>query len=173
MKLEALDVLKTRRSVRSFKAEQVKEEELQAVLEAGTYAPTGGGTQAPLIVAVQNRAVISRLSHMNAEVIGKEVDPYYGAPTVIIVFAPQFRMTYVEDASCVLQNLMLAAHAAGLGSCWIHRERQMFGSKEGRALMEEWGIPEDYVGIGAVALGYTEGEYPTAAQRKEGYIIRI
>lgn len=173
MKLEALDVLKTRRSVRSFKAEQVKEEELLAVLEAGTYAPTGGGTQAPLIVAVQNPTVISSLSRMNAEVIGKEVDPYYGAPTVIIVFAPQFRMTYIEDGSCVLQNLMLAAHAVGLGSCWIYRERQMFESEEGRALMEEWGIPEGYVGIGAVALGYTESEYPAAAPRKENYIIRI
>lgn len=91
----ALDVLKNRRSIRSFRAEQVSETEVQAVLEAGTYAPTGGGTQAPLIVAVQDKEVAARLSKMNANVIGKDIDPYYGAPTIILVFSSPSRMTCV------------------------------------------------------------------------------
>lgn len=126
-----------------------------------------------MIVAVQDRSAVAVLSKMNAEVMGKDIDPYYGAPTIILVFAPRYRMTYIEDGSCILENILLAAYAVGLGSCWIHRAREMFATDEGRELLKQWGIPDDYVGIGAAALGYVEGEYPSAAERKNNYILRI
>lgn len=168
-----LDALKTRRSIRKFKTEQIKEEELDAVLEAGTYAPNGRGAQASVIVAVQNPNIIQQLAQMNAKVMGAEGNPYYGAPAIIVVLADKKRNTYIEDGSCVLDNMMTAAHSLGLGSCWIHREKQMFDSPEGKALKQSWGLSEDHEGIGALAIGYPDGEIPAAAPRKENYVIKI
>ena len=105
--------------------------------------------------------------------MGKETDPYYGAPAIVVVLADGGRGTFVEDGSCVLENLMLAAHAVGLSSCWIHREREIFDSEEGKALLKEWGLPEALRGVGAIALGYADGPEPAAAPRKEGYVVRV
>ena len=148
-------------------------EPLDAVLEAGTYAPTGGGHQSPVIVAVTSPETRERLRALNAAVMGKETDPYYGAPAIVVVLADGGRGTFVEDGSCVLENLMLAAHAVGLSSCWIHREREIFDSEEGKALLKEWGLPEALRGVGAIALGYADGPEPAAAPRKEGYVVRV
>lgn len=169
---ETLMDLKTRRSCRSYKAEQIKDEELDAVLEAGMYAPTGMGMQSPVMIAVQNPEMIQKLSAMNAAVMGVSTDPFYGAPTVIIVLADKARGTYKEDGSLVLGNLMNAAHAIGLGSCWIHRAKEMFESEEGKALLKEWGIEGDYEGIGHCILGYAVEEAP-ARPRKENYVVRV
>ena len=173
MAKELLELLKTRRSIRKYKAEQVKTEELDAVLEAGTYAPTGSGAQSPVIVAVQDPETRELLSRMNAIVMGTESDPYYGAPTLVIVLADPERGTWVEDGSCVLDNMMNAAHALGLGSCWIHRERQMFDSPEGKDLLKTWGLPETLRGVGSIALGYPDGAAPEPKPRKPGYIVKI
>lgn len=170
MKDTLLD-LKTRRSIRSFKTEQIQEEVLKAILEAGMYAPTGMNAQSPLMVVVQEKEQIKRLSELNAKVMGTQTDPFYGAPTVVIVFADKNRRTYVEDGSLVMGNLMNAAHALGIGSCWIHRAREVFDSEEGRKIAREWGVSEDYIGIGNCVLGYVEGDYPEAKPRKEDYII--
>ena len=144
---ELIDLIKTRRSVRSYKADPVPQELLDTVLEAGTYAPTGGGHQSPVIVAVTSPETRERLRALNAAVMGKETDPYYGAPAIMVVLADGGRGTFVEDGSCVLENLMLAAHAVGLSSCWIHREREIFDSEEGKALLKEWGLPEALRGV--------------------------
>ena len=100
------------------------------MLEAGTYAPTGGGRQSPVIVAVKDAAYREEIARLNAEVMGKDIDPYYGAPIVIIVLADGKANTFVEDGSCVLENMMIAAHALGLGSVWVHREREIFRPQE-------------------------------------------
>lgn len=172
MNKEVLDALKNRRSVRKYKTEQIKEEELKAVLEAGIYAPTGMGAQSPKIVVVQDMELIKKLSKMNAAVMGNAgIDPFYGAPTVLVVLADSSRPTYVEDGSLVLGNLMNAAYAVGLGSCWIHRAKQVFASEEGKALLKEWGIPEGYEGVGHCILGYAADELPAPKARKEDYII--
>ena len=173
MKTEFLDLLLTRRSVRAYKPDPVPEALLEEVLRAGTYAPTGGGRQSPVLVAVTDKAARDEISRLNAAVMGKDTDPYYGAPTILLVFADSERNTCVEDGSCVLNTLMLAAHAVGLCSCWIHREREMFETPEGRALMKRWGLPDRLIGIGALALGYPEGEAPAAKPRKPDYIVRI
>lgn len=168
---KVLDALKSRRSVRRYKPEQIKDEELKAVLEAGIYAPTGMGMQSPKIVVVQDPEMVRKLSRMNAAVMGTDSDPFYGAPTVLVVLADPERPTCVEDGSLVMGNLMNAAYAAGLGSCWIHRARQVFDSAEGKALLKEWGIPEKYIGIGHCILGYADGDLPAAKPRKDNYIV--
>ena len=131
------------------------------------------GKQSPVIVVVQKPELIAKLSKMNAAVMGTTSDPFYGAPTVLIVLADPERGTYVEDGSLVMGNLMLAAHAVGVDSCWIHRAREVFASEEGKALKAEWGVPESYVGIGHCVLGYRSGEYPKAKARKDGFVIRV
>lgn len=166
-----IDAIKTRRSIRKYSSGQVSDEELQAVLEAGTYAPTGHNAQDPLIVAVQNPDIIKRLSELNARIMGTEGDPYYGAPTIVLVFVPrpEDNPNSIQDGSLVLGNMMLAAHSLGLGSCWINREREMSDTPEGKALQKELGIPEEYMGIGALSLGRPARPNPQALPRKEGY----
>lgn len=171
---EVIRNIKERRSVRAYRPEQIKEEELNAILEAGTYAPTGMGMQSPKIVVVQDPQMISRLSKMNAQVMGTNSDPFYGAPTVLVVLADSSRSTYVEDGSLVMGTLMLAAHSVGVGSCWIHRAREVFSSEEGKAILKEWGIPENYVGVGHCILGYAQKEKVGEAKpRKADYIVRV
>ena len=174
MEKNLLEIIRTRRSYRSYQPEQITDEQLNAVLEAGTYAPTSRGLQSPFIVAIQNEDLKARLAKMNAEIMGVTTNPYYDAPTYVLVFVPSDAPNGIQDASLVMENMMLAAHAQGLGSCWIHREREMFATEEGKELIQQWGLPEGLVGIGALALGYPNGEPSPAKPRKEGYtrIIR-
>ena len=171
---ETLIDLKTRRSCRKYKPEQVEETALAEILEAGTYAPTGTGAQSPRIVAVQDKATRDLLSRLNAHVTGGSIDPFYGAPTVLVVFADRSRKTYLEDGNLVIGNLLNAAHAVGVDSCYIYRAKEVFESDEGQALLKKWGLEGDYVGIGNVILGYglPEGFRPTAP-RKADYIVRV
>ena len=171
---EVLKVLKERRSCRSDRPEQITDEELNAVLEAGTYAPTARGQQSPIIVAVQNPAVVEQLRKMNAAVLGTpEADPFYGAPTVLVVLAARDNTNRVYDGSCVMSNLMNAAKAVGLASCWVHRAKEVFDSEEGKALLRQWGVEGDYEGIGHCILGYRADTAPAPAPRKEHYIYRV
>lgn len=170
---DALTNMVQRRSCRSYKNEQISDVELNAVLKAGTFAPTGRGLQSPKMVVVQNKEIIEKLSKINAEIMGADVDPFYGAPTVVIVFADSRVNTYLEDGTLVMGNLLLAAHACDLGACWIHRAKQTFETEEGKALMKEWGLDENYVGIGNCILGYAASPLPEAKPRKDDYIIYV
>ena len=134
MNNEVLKAMKTRRSIRKYKPEQITDEQLDAILEAGTYAATGMGKQSPVIVVVQKPELIAKLSKMNAAVMGSSNDPFYGAPTVLIVLADPEIGTYHEDGSLVMGNLMLAAHAVGVDSCWIHRAKEEFESGDFRKI---------------------------------------
>ena len=171
MQNEVIKALMERRSIRSYKQEQITDDELRTVLEAGTWAPTGMGRQDPWIVAVQNPDLLKKISRMNAEILGTEMDPFYGAPTYVLVFGsdPAVWANSVPDGSLVLGNMMNAAYAIGLGSCWINREREMFATEEGKALMKELGLPEGLIGIGALALGYPAGPARDPKPRKENY----
>lgn len=168
MKKEAIEVLMNRRSVRKFKPQQITEAELLTVLEAGTYAPTARGMQTPWIIAVQDPEQREAVARLNAAVIGAEHDTYYGAPTIILVVAPDDNFGVI-NSSAVLTNMVNAAYAVGLGSCWIHRPREMFQTEEGKAMLKNWGIPEGMAGVGSIALGYADMEAPAAKERKEGY----
>ncbi len=166
---ETIKNLVERRSCRKYSSTQIKEDELNSVLKAGEYAPTGMGMQSPIIVVLQNKSIIDKLSKLNAKIMGKDEDPFYGAPTVLVVLADKNIGTYIEDGSLVLGNLMNAAYSLGLGSCWIHRAKEEFETDEGKELLKEWNIPENYVGIGHCILGYPE-EKSEAKPRKDGYI---
>ncbi len=171
MENQVIKALCERRSIRGYKSEQITTEELNAILKAGTYAPTGRGKQSPIIVVVQDEETISKISRKNAEIMGTpDRDPFYGAPTMLIVLADKTVPTHFEDGCLVMGNLMNAAHAVGVDSCWIHRAREEFEDDFGKELLREWGIEGDYVGIGHVALGYRVGEYPIPAERKSSYI---
>lgn len=173
MKNEMLELLMTRRSVRKYKPGPVEREKLDAILEAGTYAPTGMGMQSPVIVAVEDPEYRRAVQELNCKARGMAGDPYYGAPAILLVLADPARGTCVEDGSCVLVTMMQAAHALGVDSCWIHGEREMFELPEGKALLKKWGLPENLRGIGSLALGYGEGLTPQPKERKAGYIVKV
>jgi nitroreductase len=171
---EVLKALKERRSCRKFLDKQVEQAQLDAILEAGTYAPTGKNMQAPVIVAVQDPAVVAQLSRMNAAAMGADTDPFYGAPTVVIVLSDPEIRTYLHDGALVMGNLMNAAHAVGVDSCYIFRAREVFATEEGKAMLRKWGIPDHYEGIGNCILGYREeGGVMAASPRKENYIVKV
>lgn len=171
--MNAMDCLINRRSIRKYKEQQISNEELNAVLQAGVCAPTGKNMQSPTIVVVQNKEDIAYMSKLNAEIGGFKIDPFYGAPTVLVVLADANNPNSVPDGSLVMGNLMNAAYANGLGSCWINRARELFSMPEGKALLEKWGIEGEYIGIGNCILGYADEEHPAMKPRKENYIYYV
>ncbi|EFB76347.1 nitroreductase [Subdoligranulum variabile] len=171
---EVLSAIAARRSCRAYQPEQIKPEELDAVLQAGTWAPTGMNRQSPVIVAVQDKETRDRLSAINAAIMGSNGDPFYGAPTVLVVLADRSVHTHVEDGSLVLGDLLLAASSIGLGSCWIHRAKETFETEEGKEMLRKWGLdPDKYVGVGNCILGYpAPGGVKAATPRKADYVVK-
>ena len=171
---EVLKCIETRRSVRRYRPEQIKDEELDAILRAGTYAASGMGRQPVKFVVLQKSEDVAELEAMNAAALGTPgAKPFYGAPTVVVVLADASVPTAVEDGSLALGSLMLAAHSVGVGSCWIHRAREEFASAQGRALLKKWGVAGDWLGVGHCILGYADGAEGNAAPRKDGNIVRV
>jgi nitroreductase len=170
--MEAMKNLLERRSIRKYKETQVPDELLDQVLEAGLYASTGMNRQNVIMVAVRDKETRDQLMRMNAAVMGSQNDPFYGAPCVIVVLGDPENYPVVENGSLVLGNLMNAAHAVGLGSCWIHRAKQMFEGEEGKALLRKWGLKDTLVGVGNCILGYPD-EAPQARPRLDGRIVKI
>ena len=170
-----INAMLERRSIRRYSPEMLSKEVIDEIIRAGIYAPSGMGQQATIILAVTNRELRDRLAEMNRK-IGVEVynfpwkeghDPFFGAPVVLIVLGNRVRHTYVYDGSLVMGNMLLAAHALGLGGCWIHRAKEMFDSPEGKAILASLGVEGDYEGIGCCIIGKIEGAVPKAAARKE------
>ena len=170
---ETIHSLKNRRSIRRYKADQVPDELLDQVLEAGIYAASGMNTQGVRLVAVRDRETRDLLSKWNAAVMGSTSDPFYGAPCVVVVLAdPDLYGGWVEDGALALGNMMNAAYSLGLGSCWIHRAKQVFDTPEGKELLRKWGLPENLRGVGNCILGYPD-ESPVPRARNEGRILKI
>lgn len=169
---EVLTAIAARRSCRAYRPEQITREELDAVLTAGTWAPTAMNRQSPMLIAIQDPATRGELSKLNAAVMNSENDPFYGAPTVVVVLADAANANAIKDGSLVMGNLLLAAHSLGLGSCWINRADESLHSEAGRALLEKWGFdPDAVVGVGNCVLGYpADGGVKPAAPRKPDYI---
>ncbi|NLC75450.1 MAG: nitroreductase family protein [Clostridiales bacterium] len=170
---EVLKAIETRRSIREFSAKEVSREDLDMILKAGTYAPSGMNRQPVIFVAVTDKETRDELSEMNARIMGTDSDPFYGAQTVIVVLADKTAPTYVYDGALAMGNLMLAAHSLGIGSCWIHRAKEEFDSPEGRELLKKWGITGDYEGIGHCILGYADGEEPADKPRRDGTVYHV
>ena len=172
---ETLKVLETRRSCRNFKPDMVEEEKIQAILRAGTYAATGMGKQAPIVIAVTNKDMRDKISEENRRIGGWDegFDPFYGAPVILIVLADKAVRTYQYDGSLVMGNLMNAAESLGVSSIWIHRAKEEFESDFGKKILAELGIEGDYEGIGHCALGYAAEPAKAAAPRKENYVYYV
>ncbi len=169
-----LECMETRRSVRAYLPNAVPEEKLERILRAGLYAASGMGRQSAMILCVTDKALRDHLMRMNAAIMGTpEKDPFYGAPCVLVVLADRSIPTAVYDGSLVLGNMMLAAHAEGLGSCWIHRAREEFDSDEGKAILHDLGVEGDYEGVGHLIVGYADGAEPEAKPRREGRVLRV
>lgn len=173
--MDAIENLLTRRSVKGYKPDPIPKEVIEKIVQAGTYAATGRNLQSPIILAVTNRQVRDELSKLNAEILGmpEGSDPFYGAPVVLVVLADKNCRTRVYDGSLVMGNLMLAAHAFGVGSCWIHRARETFEQEEGKALLKKLGVEGEYEGVGNCVLGYPKGELPAAKPRKEKWVYYV
>lgn len=173
--IQALENIKTRRSVRTYMSEPLTDSQINVLTEAGQYAPTGHGSQSTAFLAVQNIRLIQTLSRLNADVLrqanpGYMGDPFYGAPFVMCVFAKS-EPNAVKNGSAAIENILLAAHALNLGSCWINRAKEVFESEEGKTIMRKYQIPEDYEGIGFVIAGKTARENPLAPARTS--IVRV
>lgn len=170
---QVLSLMQSRRSVRKYKPDMLPKDVIEQIVTAGTYAANGMGKQSAIIVAVTNKELRDRLSVMNQEIGGwkKGFDPFYGAPVVLIVLADKNWANRVYDGSLVMGNLMLAAHALGIGSCWIHRAKEEFESAEGKAILKSLGIEGEYEGIGHCVLGYPNGPLPQAAPRKKKFVF--
>ena len=173
--MDAMKNMLTRTSVKKYKSDPVPKELIDQIIEAGTYAPTGRNLQSPIILAVTNTQVRDELSKLNAKVLGvpEGTDPFYGAPVVLAVLANKACNTRVYDGSLVMGNLQLAAHALGLGACWIHRAKETFEMPEGKALLEKLGIEGEYEGIGNCIVGYPDGEIPAIKPRKENWVYYV
>ncbi len=171
---ETLKVLEQRRSCRNFdKEKMVSEDDLQAIIKAGTYAATGMGKQSPIIIAVTNKELRDKLSEENAKIMGANMDPFYGAPVILIVLANTDVPTYKYDGSLVMGNLMNAAESLGLGSIWIHRAKEEFESDFGKNILKKLGITGEYEGIGHCALGYAAAPANAPAPRKDNYVYYV
>lgn len=165
----AIEKMLSRRAIRKYATEPVSDSMLQQIATAGTFAPTGMGVQSPLIVVVKDKVTRDKLSELNAKVMESDSDPFYGAPVVIVVLANREKVTYQYDGSLVMGNLMLAAHDLGLGSCWVHRAKEVFNSPEGKELLKAWGIEGNYEGIGNCIVGHA-AETPDPRARKADYV---
>ena len=170
---DTLTTLKTRRSCRAYRSEHVEQEKLDAIIEAGTYAPTGMGKQSPIILVVRDPEIRATLTRLNAAARGMDIDSFYGAPELLVVLANRAIPTYIYDGSLVMGNMMNAAADLGVASCWIHRAKEEFESEEGKAILRQLGIEGDYEGIGNLILGYAAKPTGEAAPRKADYVYTL
>ena len=174
--MSTIEDLKTRRSVRSFKDEKISHEELSQIIEAGENAPCGLGAGSPRIIVIQDKEVIDELALLNKSffpegVVGEDYTPFFDAANLLIVIADKNVPTYVEDGSLVIGNMLNAAHSLGLGACFIYRAKEMIASPEGQKLLEKLDIPDNYVGVGNVILGYLPDDFEYPESPKRDYAI--
>lgn len=185
---ELLETIKNRRTIRKYKAEQITDEELNKILEAGIYAPSAGGGQRAMIAALQDRNLsaelgrinvaamkLAKAGHVSSEQPSIIDDPtlpsgFYGAPTVCIIFHKKDNIYSMPDSFCCAQNMILEAADLQVASAIIGRAEKTFDTELGAQLMKEWDIPEDYTARCFVLLGYIDGPYPSMKPRKEGRV---
>lgn len=188
-----IDIIKSRHSIRKYTDEQISRKDLELILEAGNYAPNAGGGQRSMMVAVHDAALTKRLGIMNLSkfnrngLIGSYVskdqpsviddpsmkDGFYGAPTVVAIFSQSNFMFRTADAFCIAENMILQATELGIASCIISRGEETFESPEGKNLMKEWNVPDNYTCQCFVILGYIDGEQPVSKPRKSGRVVIV
>ena len=163
----------SRRSIKKYKSDMPRKEDIDKIIEAGLAAASGRNMQAPVILAVTNKEIRDKLSRDNAAVMGASGDPFYNAPCVLVVLAEKTAHTYVYDGSLTLGNMMLAACEIGLGSCWIHRAKEVMAKDEWQQWIKSLGLEGEYEGIGNLVVGYGEGDYPEKKERRGGRVVYV
>lgn len=192
---KVIENILSRRTIRKYQDRQISSEELNEILMAGIYAPNAGSRQSAIIVACQdgeinkqlgklNHAEFIKISqnrpHSNEPTSTKEQpsiaddntihDAFYCAPTVVTLFAPAGWQNFFADCCVAAENIMLAAHSLGIGSCMVARAEGTFANEYGKKLKQSWGIEKDYEAMIHITLGYPEGEVPNVKPRKDGRI---
>lgn len=163
-----------RRSIRSFSDRPVEMEKIEEIIKAGQYAPSGMNRQERIFIVVTDREKRDELSRVNASVMGRDADPFYGAPVVIIVAYKKGSFTGIYDASASIENMLIAAESLSLGSCWVFRAKEELESEWGKKLLSSLSLEDEYVGVGNVAVGYYDGsKKPGAAERRPGSVFFI
>ncbi|MBR2989881.1 MAG: nitroreductase [Solobacterium sp.] len=170
--MNVLEAIRTRRSVRKYEDKPISLELLNRIAEAGVWAASGMNSQGAIVLIVTDKEIRDELSKLNADVMGTDNDPFYGAPYVLVALAPKDNPIHVYDGSLVMGNMMLAAHELGLGSCWIHRAKEVFDTKKGKEILKKAGVEGEYEGIGNLIVGYA-AETPADKERKPGRIYHI
>lgn len=170
---DILDVITTRRSVKSYQEKMVEKELIEKVLRAGMSAPSGKNMQSPIILAITNKRIRNELSSLCANLRGISSDPFYGAPVVLVVLAKKNVSTHLYDGSCVMENMLLEAHSLGLGACWIHHAKETFETEYGKSILKILGVDCEYEGIGNCILGYPKNTNKNPLPRKEKYVYYI
>lgn len=170
---DMLKLMETRRSVREYTSEMPDKKDIDAVIKAGLEAASGRNKQSAIIVAITDKATRDELSRANAAVFGVQSDPFYGAPVVLVVLAKKEVTTAIYDGSLCLGNMMLAAHSLGLGSCWIHRAREVFETAQWKEWLKSLGIEGEYEGIGNLILGYPKGDLPPFKERNPERVFYV
>ena len=167
------DVIMSRRSVKKYLPDMPKKEDIDKIIDAGLAAASGRNMQASIIIAVTNKEIRDKLSKANADIMGASGDPFYGAPCVLVVLGEKIAHTYVYDGSLTLGNMMLSCHELGLGSCWIHRAKEVMALPEWQEWIKSLGLKGEYEGIGNLVIGYPDGDFPAYKERKEGRVIYV
>ena len=188
--MELLELMKRRRSIRKYTAEQITHAEMEQVLTAGAFAPNAGGGQRSMLIGIRDEKLVRLIGKLNflpfdrSKLIGGHVskeqpsviddpnikDGFYGAPAVVALFGQENFLFSVADAFCSAENMVLMATELGLASCIVSRAEETFVTEEGKKLLEEWGVPENYICRAFVTLGHIDGDYPHAKPRKEGRV---
>lgn len=171
--MEFSKLLEERASTRKYLGTMPTEEQINTVIAAGLRAPSGRNLQAPIIVAVTDKETIDKLSRANAAVMGVDTDPFYSAPAVFVVLAKKSARTYAYDGSISLGYMMLAAHDIGLGSCWIHRAREVMAMPEWQEWLRSLGIEDEVEGVGNLILGYPDGDFPEPKAVADGRVYYV
>ena len=171
---DILDVITSRRSVKSYLDKLPSENDINKIITAGTFAPTGKNMQSPIIIAITNKSVRDELSKINATLRGIDFDPFYGAPVIMAVLAKKDWFTYLYDGSCVMENMLLEAHSLYLGACWIHHAKQVFETSYGKELLTSLNLDsEAYEGIGFCVVGYPKVKPEGVLPRKDNYVYYV
>lgn len=170
---DIIQAMKQRKSCKKYKDTMVSEEDINEIIEAGTYAASGQGKQGYIILAITNKEVRDALSKVNADIMHATIDPFYGAPVVLAVLKDNTIKTSEDDAALVIGNMLLAATSKGLGSCWIHRAKEEFENEVGKQILKDLGIEGDYTGVGNCIIGYADGELHPDIPRKENRVYYV
>ena len=157
-----LEVIKARRACRSFSNREVEDSKIKEIVEAGLLAPSGMNRQTPVIIVIKDKKVRDQLMELNRKIMGRDIDPFYGAPVILLVAAYKDGLSTLDGAATI-ENMLLEATNQGLASCWIHRAKEELELEEGRKILSFTGLNlEDYIGIGHIALGYANKDFKIA-----------